>query len=168
MKIPEQAGTNVATTGKKNLMKRSANIVWQGTGKEGKGHVSTDSKLLEKAPYSWAARYTHYEGTNPEELLAAAHGSCFTMKLSFLLNEAGYTADKIETKATVTMEANVINESHLSVSARVPGISEEKFKELAEKSKNECPMSQTLKIKITMDATLVKENEYSPDESFVV
>jgi osmotically inducible protein OsmC len=149
-------------------MKRTSTVVWHGEGKEGSGQITTQSKALENAHYAWGTRFADDKGTNPEELIAAAHASCFTMKLSFLLNEAGFSADNIETKSTVTLEDSTITESHLVVKAKVNGITEEKFEQLAEKSRNECPVSKALNMKISMEAKLVKENEYSPDESFIV
>jgi osmotically inducible protein OsmC len=149
-------------------MKRTSTVVWHGAGKEGSGQITTQSKVLENAHYAWGTRFADDKGTNPEELIAAAHASCFTMKLSFLLNEAGFSADTIETRSTVTLEDSTITESHLVVKAKINGIAPEKFEQLAEKTRNECPVSKALNMKISMEAKLVKENEYSPDESFIV
>jgi osmotically inducible protein OsmC len=149
-------------------MKRTSTVVWHGAGNEGSGQITTQSKALQNAPYAWGSRFADEKGTNPEELIAAAHASCFTMKLSFLLNEAGFSAETIETKSTVALEDSTITESHLVVNAKVPGITAEKFEQLAEKSRNECPVSKALNMKISMEAKLIKENEYSPDESFIV
>ncbi len=135
-------------------MKRSSTAVWYGSGKTGSGKISSQSKVLSNIHYAWNTRFEEEKGTNPEELLAAAHASCFTMKLSFLLNETGFTADELETTSTVTLEKTGITESHLDVKAKVPNISKEKFNELAEKAKNECPMSKALSIKITMNVLL--------------
>ena len=137
-------------------MKRSSTSVWYGSGKEGSGHVSAQSRLFEKASYSYHTRFENEIGTNPEELLAAAHGSCFSMKLSFILNDAGFVPDVIETVCTVTMEKGVITESHLEVKAKVPGISREKFEECAENARANCPMSKALSLKITMEASLLE------------
>lgn len=135
-------------------MKRSSTATWQGSGREGKGTVTSQSKAVNNAPYAWNSRYAEAKGTNPEELLAAAHASCFTMKLSFLISDAGYVAQEIKTTSTVTLEENNITESHLVVKARIPGISQQLYLAYAEEAKNECPMSKAIKIKITMDATL--------------
>lgn len=133
-------------------MKRSSTAVWHGSGKEGKGVISSQSKAISNAGYAWNSRYAEARGTNPEELLAAAHASCFTMKLSFLLTDAGYVPEEIQTTSTVTIEESTITESHLVVKAKAPGITEDLFLECAEKAKNECPVSKALKLKITMDA----------------
>ncbi len=139
-------------------MSKYAIADWSGTGKEGKGTVSTETKVLNNSAYTFATRFGDSKnGTNPEELIAAAHASCFSMKLSFVLNEAGFTADKIETRCDITFGDGAISESHLSVQAKVPGISAEKFKECAENAKSNCPISKSLssQIKLTMEATLV-------------
>src|SRR6187399_1450330 len=98
-------------------MKRNATAVWQGTGKEGKGHITTQSGTLNNTPYSWTTRFTDTVGTNPEELVAAAHSGCFTMKVSFLLNAAGFTADEIETRCDIDLVEGSITGSHLTVKA---------------------------------------------------
>jgi lipoyl-dependent peroxiredoxin len=108
-------------------MKRSANANWKGTGKEGKGTVSTQSGVLHNAPNSFKARFEDGKGTNPEELIAAAHAGCFSMKLSFVLNEAGFTAENIDAKSTVTFLNGAIPNIHLSVKATVPKITAEQF-----------------------------------------
>src|SRR4051794_28167822 len=108
-------------------MKRNAIAVWQGTGKEGKGNLTTQSTVLNKTQYSWSSRFADGVGTNPEELAAAAHAGCFTMKLSFVLNAAGFTPDEIETRCDITLEEGSITESHLTVKAKVPGISQDQF-----------------------------------------
>ena len=138
-------------------MSKYANAEWQGTGKEGKGTLTTETKALNKAPFTFATRFGEAkDGTNPEELIAAAHAGCFSMKLSFVLNEAGFTADKIETKCDITFGDGAISKSHLTVSAKVPGISKEKFDECAKNAKENCPVSKSLSsnIDISMDATL--------------
>ena len=138
-------------------MSKYATAEWQGTGKEGKGTVSTETNVLKNSAFTFATRFgDSKEGTNPEELIAAAHASCFSMKLSFVLNEAGYTPDSIKTKCDITLGDGVITKSHLSVTAKVPGISAEKFKECAENAKLNCPISKSLNssIDISMDATL--------------
>jgi lipoyl-dependent peroxiredoxin len=138
-------------------MSKYANAEWQGTGKEGKGTLTTETKALNKAPFTFATRFGEAkDGTNPEELIAAAHAGCFSMKLSFVLNEAGFTADKIETKCDITFGDGAISKSHLTVNAKVPGISKEKFDECAKNAKENCPVSKSLSsnIDISMDATL--------------
>lgn len=135
-------------------MKRTSTAIWYGTGKTGSGKITTQSRALDRAHYAWNSRYEEEKGTNPEELIAAAHAGCFTMKLSFLLNEAGFTADEIETTSTVTLEKSGITGSHLAVKAKVPGLSKEKFDECAERAKKECPVSRALSITISMDALL--------------
>lgn len=135
-------------------MKRKSTVIWKGSGKEGSGTISSQSKILDKVPYSWKARFEDGKGTNPEELIAAAHAGCFTMKLSFLLGDAGFTPDAIETTAEVTLENDAINASHLSVNASVPGIDQNKFEELARKAKENCIVSRALNASITMEAKL--------------
>ena len=135
-------------------MKRTATAVWNGTGKEGNGNLTTQSTVLNKTQYSYLSRFEQGVGTNPEELIAAAHAGCFTMKLSFVLNADGLTADTIETTSTVTLDAGVITSSHLVVKATVPGITEEQFQKCAEEAKINCPVSKALNMAISMDATL--------------
>lgn len=138
-------------------MKRTSSAEWHGTGKAGKGSVSTQSGVLNKSYYAWNTRFENEKGTNPEELIAAAHASCFSLKLSFVLVEAGFTADTIETSSTVTIESGTITNSHLEVKAKVPGISKEKFEECAMNAKQNCPVSKALNMEITMAAELVEE-----------
>ncbi len=135
-------------------MKRKATAYWQGTGKEGKGQLSTQSTTLNKTQYNYTSRFEQGVGTNPEELIAAAHAGCFTMKLAFGLNGEGFTADNLETTCTVTLEDGVITTSHLVLNAKVPGISKEKFDELVKDSELNCPISRTLTSKISVEATL--------------
>jgi osmotically inducible protein OsmC len=138
-------------------MSKYANAEWRGTGKEGKGILSTETKTLNNAPFTFATRFGDAkDGTNPEELIAAAHAGCFSMKLSFVLNEAGFTPDKIETKCDITFGDGAISKSHLTVKAKVPGITKEKFDECAKNAKENCPVSKSLSsnIDISMDATL--------------
>jgi osmotically inducible protein OsmC len=139
---------------KPKIMKRSATAIWNGTGKEGSGSLSTQSKVLNKTPYSYTSRFEEGTGTNPEELIAAAHSGCFTMKLSFVLGEAGFTPASIETTATVALENGSITSSLLVVKATVPGISKEKFDECANNAKSNCPVSKLLNANITMEASL--------------
>lgn len=135
-------------------MKRYATAVWQGTGKEGKGHLSTQSTTLDKTQYSFSSRFESGVGTNPEELVAAAHAGCFTMKLSFVLNAAGFTADNIETRCDITLQDGSITESHLSVKATIPGISNEQFDAAVADAKQNCPISKLYKTNITHEAVL--------------
>src|SRR3954468_19570019 len=108
-------------------MKRNATAVWNGTGKEGTGHLTTQSTTLNQTQYSYNSRFAEGVGTNPEELVAAAHAGCFSMKLSFVLGAAGFTADEINTKCEITLDAGAITESHLVVNAKIPGINQEQF-----------------------------------------
>lgn len=135
-------------------MKRYASANWKGSGKEGQGLTSTQSGVLDNTQYSFNTRFADGIGTNPEELIAAAHAGCFTMKLSFVLNEAGFTADNIDTKCTINFENGAIVESHLEVRATVPGIDAEKFAACAADAKANCPISKLLNTQITMDASL--------------
>lgn len=135
-------------------MKRSATANWQGTGKEGKGTLSTDSGVLKETQYSFSSRFEEGIGTNPEELVAAAHSGCFTMKLSFNISGAGFTPTSIDTKATVTFVNGEIPNIHLSVKAVVPGLEKEKFDELVLDAKQNCPISKLLNTEITFDAEL--------------
>lgn len=135
-------------------MKRNATAVWNGSGKEGAGVVSTQSTVLNQNQYSYKSRFEEGIGTNPEELMAAAHAGCFSMKLSFVLGAAGFTPDRIETTCDVTLENGAITNSHLTVKATVPGIDAEKFKECAEEAKANCPVSKAYNLEITMDASL--------------
>lgn len=135
-------------------MKRTATAVWNGSGKEGTGKLTTQSTSLQQAQYSYKSRFEEGIGTNPEELIAAAHAGCFSMKLSFVLGAAGFEPESIETISAISLENGVITNSHLTVQAKVPGISAEKFKECADDAKANCPVSKALNISITMDASL--------------
>ena len=136
-------------------MKRTATAVWNGTGKEGNGNLSTQSTVLNKTQYSFNSRFAEGVGTNPEELMAAAHAGCFTMKLTFVLSAAGFTADTLETTCAISLEEGVINKSELVVKAKVPGITPEKFQECAADAKANCPVSKAYSMEITLDASLV-------------
>jgi len=136
-------------------MKRTATAVWNGSGKEGKGHLTTQSTTLNKTQYSFSSRFENGVGTNPEELIAAAHAGCFTMKLTFDLGAAGFTADTLETTAEVTLDNGTITTSKLTLKAKVPGISKEKFDEVAAGAKANCPVSKVLNAEISLDATLL-------------
>jgi lipoyl-dependent peroxiredoxin len=136
-------------------MKRSATANWKGSGKEGKGTVTADSGVLSATPISFKTRFEEVQGTSPEELVAAAHSGCFSMKLSFVLGAAGFTPDNIDTKCTITLDpAAGITESHLEVRAKVPGIDAAKFAECAADAKANCPISKLLNTNITLDAAL--------------
>lgn len=135
-------------------MKRNASANWQGTGKDGKGTVTTQSTVLNSTPYSYKSRFEDGNGTNPEELIAAAHAGCFTMKLSFLISGAGFTPENLDTKATVTLENGAVTGSHLELKAKVPGLDAAKFAELAEEARTNCPISKLLNTEITLDASL--------------
>lgn len=135
-------------------MKRKATAVWNGSGKDGSGHLTSQSTVLNKTQYSFNSRFAEGVGTNPEELVAAAHAGCFSMKLSFVLNEAGFTADEITTDCQITFENGVITASDLTLRAKVPGISKEKFQACADDAKANCPISKLLNTKISLSATL--------------
>jgi lipoyl-dependent peroxiredoxin len=135
-------------------MKRTATANWKGTGKEGNGKLQTQSGVLNAHQYSYKTRFEDGIGTNPEELIAAAHAGCFSMKLSFVLNAAGFTPDNIDTKCTITLESGTITESHLDVTASVPGIDEEKFAECVADAKANCPVSKLLNANISVDSRL--------------
>jgi osmotically inducible protein OsmC len=134
---------------------RKANANWKGTGMEGKGTISTQSTTLDNAQLSFKTRFAEGVGTNPEELIAAAHSGCYTMQLSFLLNEAGFTADNLDTEAQLTFEDGTITKIHLKLEAEVPGITEQDFQAAAQKAKEICPVSKVLNAEITLSATLV-------------
>ena len=141
-------------------MDRSASAVWHGTLKEGKGTISTQSGTLKDTQYSFAARFAEGVGTNPEELIAAAHSGCYTMALSAQLTEAGFNPETIDTTAVVTLdlhgEGPTITKIHLTNTSKIPGIDKAKFDELANKAKLGCPVSKVLKAaEITLDAKLV-------------
>ena len=136
-------------------MKRKATAVWEGSGLKGKGHLTTQSKTLNETQYNYTSRFEQGIGTNPEELIAAAHAGCFNMKLSFVLNGAGFTPDKLETTCTVTLENDTISTSHLVLTAKVPGISQEQFAAAVAEAEKNCPISQSLTSTITSEATLL-------------
>lgn len=136
-------------------MKRNATAVWEGSLKEGNGKISTQSTVLNNAQYSFKTRFEQGNGTNPEELIAAAHAGCFTMQLTAYLNEEGFTVASIETKCDVDFQDGSVVGSHLSVVARVDAIRTDKFQELVKKAETTCPISRLLNTKITSNATLV-------------
>jgi lipoyl-dependent peroxiredoxin len=135
-------------------MKRNATAIWQGGGKDGKGHLTTQSTVLNKTQYSYVSRFEEGIGTNPEELIAAAHAGCFTMKLSFNLGGAGFTPDELETRCEINFENGVLTESHLILKATVKGIDQAKFAELVKDAEANCPISKVLNTKIYVDFTL--------------
>ena len=139
-------------------MKRKASAVWQGGLKDGKGTISTDSGVLSNTQYSFSTRFENGVGTNPEELIGAAHAGCFSMALSGQLGNAGLTAESINTTATVTLDKTeagfTVTEVHLEVRAKIPGATKEAFETAANNAKAGCPISRLLNAKITMDASL--------------
>jgi osmotically inducible protein OsmC len=135
-------------------MKRKATAVWNGSGKEGKGHLTTQSGTLDKTQYSFTSRFENGTGTNPEELVAAAHAGCFTMKLSFNLGAAGFTPEQLETTCTITLDNGAVTESHLVLKANVPGLDAAKFAELVEDAEKNCPISKLLNTEIKVEHTL--------------
>lgn len=135
-------------------MKRKATAVWNGTLKEGKGHLSTESQVLQQTPYSFSTRFENEKGTNPEELVGAAHAGCFSMQLSANLSKEGFSPVTLETDCSITFEDGSITRSHLVLRAKVPGVSQEKFDELVKQAKENCPISKLLKTEITLESTL--------------
>ena len=139
-------------------MKRKASVQWRGDLKGGKGSVSTESGVLNDTPYSFAKRFGEEKGTNPEELIAAAHASCFTMALSAELGKANLTAERLRTTCTITLDKVdggwSVTESHLELTAKVPEPSEQAFRQAAGAAETGCPISKLLKTKITLDAKL--------------
>ena len=137
----------------------SGSAVWQGGIKDGKGAISTKSGVLKDAPYGFASRFEGKPGTNPEELIGAAHAGCFTMALSLMLGEAGLIAEQMNTQADVTLEKQgegfTITAVHLTLKAKVPGTDAAQFQEIANKAKSGCPVSKLLNAKITLDASLI-------------
>ena len=138
------------------MKKRSASAFWKGSGKEGSGKVSTQSGVLKNKKYDYVSRFEEGPLTNPEELVAAAHAACYSMKLSFVLGAAGFTPSRIETKCTVTLDNGAITESHLVVRAKVPKMKTKDFPQYAEEAKATCPISKSLSANITLDAMQVK------------
>ncbi len=139
-------------------MLRKASAVWQGGIKDGKGSISTESKVLSATPYSFSTRFEGAPGTNPEELLAASHAGCFSMALSLMLGEAGIRPERIDTTAGVTLEKQdagfTVTKVHLDVTVRAPGADQAKFEAAATKAKINCPISKVLRAEISMDARL--------------
>lgn len=135
-------------------MKRNATAVWSGTGKDGKGNLTTQSGVLNETQYSFGSRFEDGIGTNPEELIAAAHAGCFTMKLAFNLQAEGFAADELKTKGVIVLEEGKITESNLTLTAKIDGISEDKFAELVKDAEANCPISKLLDTKISVEYTL--------------
>jgi len=135
-------------------MKRNATAVWNGTGKDGKGHLTTQSSVLNQTQYSFGSRFEDGIGTNPEELIAAAHSGCFTMKLAFNLQAAGFTPDELKTTCSVVLEDGAITSSNLVLAAQIFGITEEKFAELVKDAEENCPISKVLNTTITVSYSL--------------
>jgi osmotically inducible protein OsmC len=143
------------------IMIRKASAVWKGGLKDGKGVVSTDSGVLSNTPYSFATRFEDAKGTNPEELIAAAHAGCFAMALSGQLGNVGMTAESLEVTASVTLEKTdagfTVTKSHLNLTARIPGADQAAFDQAAENAKAGCPISRLLKAEITLTSKLLTE-----------
>ncbi len=135
-------------------MKRTATAVWNGSGKEGSGNLTTKSEVLDHTSYSYKSRFEDGKGTNPEELIAAAHAGCFTMALTFKLGEAGYTAGELKTGCAVDFQDQTVVESHLTVTAEVDGIGEDEFDKIITDAKLNCPISKVLDTEITLEYTL--------------
>jgi osmotically inducible protein OsmC len=139
-------------------MIRKARAAWRGTGREGEGDLTTDSGVLKQAPFSFHTRFESQPGTNPEELIAAAHAGCFTMALAVALSRAGYTPSELATEAAVSIDRDgegfSITKSALTLRASVPGLDQDTFRKTAEETKQGCPVSKLLKAEITLDATL--------------
>ncbi|WP_333851379.1 OsmC family protein [Epilithonimonas sp.] len=136
-------------------MKRSAKAVWKGTVKDGSGVLTTQSTTLNETQYSFKSRFEEGVGTNPEELLAAAHAGCFTMKTSALLSEAGFIPESLETDCEISLVDGKITLSELTLTAKVPAISEEEFQKIAKDAKENCPVSQAFSFEKSLTATLV-------------
>ena len=136
-------------------MKRNATAQWQGSVKEGKGSLTTQSTTLNNTQYSFNSRFEDGVGTNPEELVAAAHAGCFTMQLSAFLTEEGFTVENLQTKCDINLVTGTIVSSHLTLEAKIPGISIEAFQELVTKAEKNCPISKLFNTEITSTATLV-------------
>ena len=140
-------------------MIRKAKAVWHGTGRAGNGNLSTDSGVLADTPYSFKTRFENEKGTNPEELIAAAHAGCFTMALAFALQQGGYEPTELSTEAAITLDQQgqgfTITKSALTLTASVPGLDEATFKQMAEGAEKNCPVSKLMKAEITLDAKLV-------------
>lgn len=136
-------------------IKRSATAHWEGSGKTGNGTLSTQSTVLNSTQYSYNTRFEDGVGTNPEELVGAAHAGCFSMKLAFVLQAAGFTADSIDTKATVILDNGAISDVHLETSVKVAGVTQTQLEEYTADAKANCPISKSLTSNITLTTTLL-------------
>jgi osmotically inducible protein OsmC len=159
MQAPLSPGGDCNFELKGNIMIRKARAAWRGTGRDGAGDLTTDSGVLSETNYSFKTRFENDKGTNPEELLAAAHAGCFTMALAFALQQAGYTPTELKTEAAVSLDPDgagfKISKSALTLTAEVPGLDEATFKELAGVAEKNCPLSKVINAEITLDAKLV-------------
>ncbi len=135
-------------------IKRKSIAVWNGSGKEGKGSLTSQSTVLNETQYGFSSRFEDGIGTNPEELIAAAHAGCFSMKLAFNLQAAGFVADELKTECVIVLESGSVTESNLTLAAKIPGIEQEKFDELVADAKANCPISKLLNAQINLSATL--------------
>src|SRR5580704_2633860 len=157
--IAASSGNDAQSENQENIMIRKATAVWNGTGRDGNGQLTTDSGVLANTPYSFRTRFENENGTNPEELIAAAHAGCFAMALAFGLQGGGFTPDELDVTATVTLDVSsgtpTITSSHLELKGKIPGISNEKFQELAKGAEQGCPISRVLKAEISLNATLI-------------
>ena len=136
-------------------MIRNATAVWNGSGKDGNGNLTTQSTVLDNTQYSFSSRFEEGIGTNPEELIAAAHAGCFTMKLSFVLNEKGFTAEQLSTRCNITFENGAVTKSHLIVEGKVSEISAEEFQAAVKDAEENCPISKLLNTAISSEAKLL-------------
>ncbi|MFL9481817.1 OsmC family protein [Chitinophagaceae bacterium LWZ2-11] len=136
-------------------MVRNATAVWNGSGKEGSGNLTTQSTTLNKTQYSFNSRFAEGVGTNPEELAAAAHAGCFTMKLSFVIGAAGFTPESLQTKCEISLEDGTITKSHLIVEGKVPGITQEQFETYVKDAEANCPISKLFNTAISSEAKLL-------------
>ena len=141
---------------KNNIMKRNGTAIWKGSLKEGKGTISTQSGILDKTQYSFKTRFEDGKGTNPEELIGAAHSGCFTMQLSANLTEEGFEPDELETKSEITFEDGAVKKSHLILKAKVKNIEKVQFEKIANDAKENCPISKLLDTEITLESELIQ------------
>ena len=139
---------------KGKIMKRTATALWNGNGKEGKGHLTTQTNVLKATNYSFSSRFEDGEGTNPEELIAAAHAGCFAMKLTFNLQEAGYTANTLEAQGVVTLSEGKVTSSEIILNANVDGVEDDEFSNLVKDAEKNCPISVLLGTDISVKYTL--------------
>jgi len=139
-----------------SIMKRNGTAIWKGNLKEGKGTISTQSGVLDKTQYSFKTRFEDGKGTNPEELIGAAHSGCFTMQLSANLTEEGFEPDELETKSEITFEDGAVKKSHLILKAKVKNIEKVQFEKIANDAKENCPISKLLDTEITLESELIQ------------